>query len=103
MTMFVRPVPLIGALALALVFGCNDKKKSEPAAGGETSAAATPATETPPAQPGAETPAAADPAKVDEAANSGLKIMVVVSSALRGAKGDCARMKQNLTSRTSPA
>ena len=113
MTMFARPVPIIGALALALLFGCNDKKKSEPAAGGETATPApTPATapatatDTPPAQPEAEAPPAgaaaaageaeADPAKVEVAANTALKIMVVVSSAVRGAKGDCASMKQKL-------
>lgn len=109
--MFARAVPIIGALALALLVGCNDKKKSEPAAGGETTTpapapATAPATapDTPPAQPEAETPPAAaageaeaDPAKVEEAANTALKIMVVVSSAVRGAKGDCASMKQKLT------
>ena len=110
MTTFARAVPIIGALALALLVGCNDKKKSEPAAGGETTTPApTPATapDTPPAPPEAETPPAAgaaaageaqaDPAKVEEAANTALKIMVVVSSAVRGAKGDCASMKQKLT------
>ena len=55
-----------------------------------------------PSSPGATTRRAvprppADPAKVEEAANTALKIMAVVSSAVRGAKGDCARMGQNLS------
>jgi len=84
----VWSIALVAALA-----ACNDEKKSEPAAG--VPAVDTPATDTPPP---ADTPAAAvDPAKVDEAANSALKVMAVVSSAVRGAKGDCARMGQNLT------
>lgn len=87
----------LGVLS-ALLPGCKGDKKSEPAAAGETTAPA-PATDTPPATGGdtAAAGAAADPAKVDEAANTALKIMAVVSSAVRGAKGDCARMKQNLT------
>jgi hypothetical protein len=87
---------ILVALALALL-ACNDEKKSEPAG-------SAPATDTPPAttdSPATTTTepalAAADPAKVDEAANSALKVMAVVSSAVRGAKGDCARMGQNLT------
>jgi membrane associated rhomboid family serine protease len=89
---------LVSAFVLvAALAACDDKKKSEPAGG-------PPATDTPPAA--ADSPAttttepalaAADPAKVEEAANSALKVMAVVSSAVRGAKGDCARMGQNLT------
>ena len=71
---------------------CNDKKKDEQSPAGAPAATTT---DTPP--PATDTPAAADPAKVDEAANSALKVMAVVSSAVRGAKGDCARMGQNLT------
>ena len=87
---------IVFAVALALL-ACNDEKKSEPAGG-------APAPDTPPAatdSPATTTTepalAAADPAKVEEAANSALKVMAVVSSAVRGAKGDCARMGQNLT------
>ena len=86
----------LGVLS-ALLVGCKGDKKSDPAPAGETTAPApatdTPATtDTPPAAG-----VAADPAKVDEAANTALRIMAVVSSSVRGAKGDCARMKQNLT------
>ena len=81
-------------LALPLAAGCEDKKKSADSPG---AVEATPPAETPPAEtPPPAQPAAADPAKVDEAANTSLRIMAVVSSAVRGAKGDCARMKQNL-------
>lgn len=85
---------LTSLLALCLLAACEGKKDGQPAAGGEpaTAPATTPPAETPPPQP-----AAADPAKVDEAANTALRIMAVVSSAVRGAKGDCARMGQNLT------
>ncbi|HEU5056056.1 MAG TPA: hypothetical protein VFU21_06010 [Kofleriaceae bacterium] len=92
--MFLRTSLAVVVLLLALA-GCDDKKKSadSPAApSAETPPADTPPADTPPAAP-----AAADPAKVDEAANTALRIMAVVSSAVRGAKGDCARMKQNLT------
>ena len=92
------------AVFSALLAGCKGDKKSDPAPAGETTAPApatdTPATtDTPPATGGdtAAAGAAADPAKVDEAANTALRIMAVVSSSVRGAKGDCARMKQNLT------
>jgi hypothetical protein len=86
---------IVCAIALTASLACNDKKKDEQPA--TTAPADTPAatTDTPP--PATDTPAAADPAKVDEAANSALKVMAVVSSAVRGAKGDCARMGQNLT------
>ena len=97
---------LVALLLLAVVAGCDDKKSGAPAAGGET--AAEPAAGTPSPEPGAapvapgegsaaNAGAAADPAKVEEAANTALKIMAVVSSAVRGAKGDCARMGQNLS------
>jgi hypothetical protein len=89
---------LVSAFVLvAALAACDDKKKSEPAGGAS-------ATDTPPA--GTDSPAttttepalaAPDPARVEEAANSALKVMAVVSSAVRGAKGDCARMGQNLT------
>ncbi|HEY8141654.1 MAG TPA: hypothetical protein VIG06_03250 [Kofleriaceae bacterium] len=84
----------LGVLS-ALLLGCKGDTKSESAPAGETTAPA-PTTDTPPAT-GGDTAAAADPAKVDEAANTALKVMAVVSSSVRGAKGDCARMKQNLT------
>jgi len=100
------PRALVALLLLAVVAGCDDKKSGAPAAGGET--AAQPAAGTPSSEPGAApvapgeggpaaAGAAADPAKVEEAANTALKIMAVVSSAVRGAKGDCARMGQNLS------
>lgn len=82
----------------ALLPGCKGDKKSDPAPAAETTAPA-PTTDTPPPTGGdtAAGGAAADPAKVDEAANTALRIMAVVSSSVRGAKGDCARMSQNLT------
>ena len=83
----------LGVLS-ALLVGCKGDKKSDPAPAGETTAPApatdTPATtDTPPATGGdtAAAGAAADPAKVDEAANTALRIMAVVSSSVRGAKG----------------
>ncbi len=86
-------ISIVCAIAL---LACNDKKKDEQP---PTGAPAATATDTPPAA--TDTPPAAtdtaDPAKVDEAANSAMRVMVVVSSAVRGAKGDCARMGQNLT------
>lgn len=89
---------------LGLLGGCKDsnQNKSDPGGAGEAAGAAR---EMPPVQPQTETPAAgenksagaaADPAKVEGAANTALKIMTVVSSAVRGAKGDCARMGKNL-------
>ncbi len=89
---------IVFAIALALV-GCDDKKKSEPTGGTPPAAADTPpaATDNPGTTTSEPAMAAADPAKVDEAANSALKVMAVVSSAVRGAKGDCAQMGQNLT------
>ena len=86
--------PVLVLLALA---GCKEKKAADPAPEPVNPT-------TPPADPAAaaDTPvappaAAADPAKIDEAANTALRVMVTVSAAVRGAKGDCARMAQNLT------
>lgn len=92
--MIIRASVLILTLVAVPLAGCNDKKKSAdtPPAGEATPTA--PSADTPPSE---TPPAAADPATVDEAANTALKIMAVVSSSVRGAKGDCARMKQNLT------
>lgn len=90
--------PLVWTMVLvAMLAGCNDKKKSEPV--GAPAADTPPSTTDTPAATTDTAPAggAADPAKVEEAANSALKVMAVVSSAVRGAKGDCARMGQNLT------
>jgi hypothetical protein len=85
-------------LVVTALAGCNDKKNGEPAAGGAPAETApTQGSDSPPATETAPAAGAADPAKVDEAANSALKVMAVVSSAVRGAKGDCARMGQNLT------
>ncbi len=105
--MAFRTVVASLAVLSALAAGCKEgKKQSEPAPGEATPAA--PPVDVPPPPPGSGAPAAAadtppaggaeaDPAKVEEAANTALKIMAVVSSAARGAKGDCARMKQNLS------
>jgi len=94
--MIIRSSALVLTLLALPLAGCEDKKKSADTPGAvevtPPAETGTPPGETsPPAQP-----TAADPAKVDEAANTALKIMAVVSSAVRGAKGDCARMKQNL-------
>lgn len=94
--MLIRRFALVVSLFALLLAACEDKKK-----GADTPPAGTPSApsaDTPPAEtPPAAQPAAADPAKVDEAANTALRIMAVVSSAVRGAKGDCARMKGNLS------
>ena len=93
----IRSAIVFVSLAALPLAGCNDKKKSGDTPSATEATPTAPSADTPPAEtPPTAEPAAADPAKVDEAANTALKIMAVVSSSVRGAKGDCARMKQNL-------
>jgi hypothetical protein len=97
--MMIRSRLVTILVLLVALAGCKEKKAADPAP--TPVDPTTPPADlaaTPPADTAVAPPAgAADPATIDEAANTALKVMITVSAAVRGAKGDCARMAQNLT------